>query len=114
MVQREIGLFNLEIMPNFGINPGNVFTYASGGTSIRFGWRIPEDYGTPRIQPSIPGSSYFSTSQFGIYTFAGVEGRAVARNIFLDGNSFRDGLKAYSQDLIRLPINLSNSSETSP
>ena len=27
---------------------------------------------------------------FGWYLFAGVEGRAIAHNIFLDGNTFRD------------------------
>ncbi|MEZ5983134.1 MAG: lipid A deacylase LpxR family protein [Parvularculaceae bacterium] len=91
MVQKELGPFDLEVMPTVGVNLGNVFTYAAGGSSLRIGWRMPDDYGAPRIQPSIPGSSYFKATQFGAYLFAGVEGRAVARNIFLDGNSFRDG-----------------------
>lgn len=91
MVDKEIGPFDLEVMPSFGVNLGNVFTYAGAGGSLRFGWRMPDDYGPARIQPSIPASSYFSATQFGIYAFLGAEGRAVARNIFLDGNSFRDG-----------------------
>ena len=42
-----------------------------------------------RIAPSLPGSDYFEPiSGLGAYVFAGVEGRAVARNLFLDGNSF--------------------------
>ena len=31
-----------------------------------------------------------SQDRFNWYLFAGVDGRAVARNIFLDGNTFRD------------------------
>ena len=62
MVRREVGPFDLEVMPTVGVNLGNVFTYGAGGSSIRFGWRIPDDYGPPRIQPSIPGSSYFKAS----------------------------------------------------
>lgn len=59
---------------------------------LRLGQRLPLDYGPPRIQPSLPGSGFFVPPQdrFGWYLFAGVEGRAVARNIFLDGNTFRD------------------------
>ena len=40
----------------------------------------------------MPGSGYFeSPMQGGSWQlFAGIEGRAMARNIFLDGNSFSD------------------------
>lgn len=40
----------------------------------------------------MPGTGYFETpgDGFGWYLFAGADGRAVARNIFLDGNTFRD------------------------
>ena len=36
------------------------------------------------------GTSTRPTDWFGWYLFAGVEGRVVARNIFLDGNTFED------------------------
>ena len=43
------------------------------------------------IQPSVPGLGFFvPADQFAWYLFAGFEGRAVARNIFLDGNTFHD------------------------
>ena len=52
---------------------------------------LPADYGTPRIRPSLPGSEFFVPRRsFAGYVFAGLEGRAVARNIFLDGNTFKD------------------------
>lgn len=58
---------------------------------MRFGENLPNDYGPPRIQPSLPGSAFYDPSDgFGWYIFAGIEGRAVAHNIFLDGNTFQD------------------------
>ncbi|NJC87115.1 MAG: lipid A deacylase LpxR family protein [Desulfuromonas sp.] len=81
----------IDFSPHVGGALGNVFTYANAGLTMRYGRRLPNDYGPPRIQPGLPGTSDFSpTSDFGWYLFAGVDGRVVARNIFLDGNTFRD------------------------
>jgi len=72
---------------------GNVLTYAGVGAEIRFGQGLGNDYGTPRIGPGIAGAGYFKKSDWddvAWYFFAGLEGRYVARNIFLDGNTFAD------------------------
>lgn len=82
---------SLELTPHAGGALGNVFTYANTGLTLRFGRNLPLDYGPPRIQPGLPGSMTFAAAEsFTWYLFAGVEGRAVARNIFLDGNTFRN------------------------
>lgn len=39
-------------------------------------------------------------SDFGWYAFAGIEGRAVARNIFLDGNTFADSRSVDKEPLV--------------
>ncbi len=81
----------VDFTPHIGINLGNVNTDASVGATMRLGYDLPSDYGPPRIRPSLPGSDFFVPSKkLGGYLFAGFEGRAVARNIFLDGNTFRD------------------------
>lgn len=81
------GVFDIE--PHFGGAIGNVYDYANTGLMTRFGFNLPKDYGPLRIQPSLPGSDYFEpTAGLGAYIFAGVDGRAIARNLFLDGNSF--------------------------
>ncbi len=84
--------FQIDASPYVGGALGNVFTHANGGLTFRLGYDLPKnDYGPPRIQPATPGSGFFEpTDSFGWYLFAGVEARAVARNIFLDGNTFRD------------------------
>lgn len=82
--------FQSDLTPSLGVNLGNIYTCLSAGIMSRFGMDLPDDYGPPRIRPSLPGSDFFvPTKSFGWYLFAGAEGRAVARNIFLDGNTFR-------------------------
>lgn len=79
-----------DFTPHIGGALGNVFTYAAAGATFRIGDGLPSDYGPPRIRPSLPGSGFFESggAPFAWYLFGGVEGRVVARNIFLDGNTF--------------------------
>lgn len=100
-VSGSVSGFGFDATPHAGVALGNVFTYANAGVMLRFGQRLPLDYGPPRIQPSLPGSGFFVPQEgFGWYLFAGVEGRAVARNIFLDGNTFRDSRSVDKEPLV--------------
>ncbi len=100
-VSESVAGFAFDVTPHAGGAIGNVFTYANAGLTLRFGRRLPLDYGPPRIQPSLPGSGFFVPRDgFGWYLFAGVEGRAVARNIFLDGNTFRDSRSVDKEPLV--------------
>jgi lipid A 3-O-deacylase len=93
------GTFDLE--PHYGFAVGNVYDYANAGAMARFGVNLPKDYGPMRIQPSLPGSDYFEpTAGFGAYVFAGVDGRAIARNLFLDGNTFESSRKVTKMNLV--------------
>jgi len=82
----------IDVSPYVGTALGNVFTYANAGFTLRYGKDLPNDYDPPRLQPGMPSGADFSLNSphLGWYLFAGVEGRAVVRNIFLDGNSFVD------------------------
>ena len=86
-------LFGLDgdMIPHFGGALGNVFTYGATGLTARMGPDLKDDFGPPRIRPSLPGGGYFRRKKgFNWYLFAGFEGRLVLRNIFLDGNNFTD------------------------
>lgn len=86
--QSVLGLF-FDIEPHFGAAVGNVYDYANGGAMARLGFNLPDDFGPPRMEPALPGSGFFSIKDdLSAYIFAGVDGRAIARNLFLDGNSF--------------------------
>lgn len=89
----DISPFGLsaDVTPHAGINLGNINTDATVGATFRLGYDLPADYGPPRIRPSLPGSDFFiPTQELGGYLFTTISERAVARNIFLDGNTFED------------------------
>ena len=49
----------------------------------------------------MPGGGYFRRKKgFNWYLFAGLEGRAVFRNIFLDGNTFTDSHSVDSKHFV--------------
>ncbi len=80
-----------DFSPHGGVALGNVLTYGALGGTVRLGQGLARDFGPPRIQPAPPGSGYLTPDKrFGWYVFAGVDGRLVLQNIFLDGNTFRD------------------------
>lgn len=80
-----------DVTPKGGVALGNVYTYGALGASVRVGQNLDLDYGPPFIRPSLPGAGLVKRrGEWGWYFFAGIEGRAVARDIFLDGNTFSD------------------------
>lgn len=68
---------------------GNVSTYLNGGMEVRLGWNIPRNFGVSLIRPA--GSTRLAVEDnFSIYIFGVADGRAVLRDIFLDGNTFTE------------------------
>lgn len=84
----------LDILPSFGVSLGNVATHATAGATLRLGQGLDADFGPPRIRPALVGSAFLDPpsdgARLGWYLFASAQGRAVARDIFLDGSTFRD------------------------
>ena len=82
-----------DFVPRLGVALGNAATYASVGGTIRIGKDLRNDFGPPRARPALPGSEGFIGEGFGWYFFVGAGGEAVARNIFLDGNTDGNSLR---------------------
>lgn len=83
--------FDTELMPSASAAVGNVSIYAGGGALLRIGQGLDADWGPTRIRPALAGSSFFQPRQeFGWYVFAGLDARAIGRDLFLDGNTFRN------------------------
>ena len=81
----------IDFIPHVSVSLGNVLTDVGVGGMVRFGENLRNDFGPPRIRPGLPGSETFENQgRFDWYVFAGLDGRAVARNIFLDGNTWKD------------------------
>lgn len=95
---RRLGL-DWEMLPHAGIALGNVQTSVNLGGELRAGWNLPDDFGTAAIDPAsttstpVEGTEKAPRPRFavGSYFFARADGRAVAHDIFLDGNTFGDG-----------------------
>ncbi len=98
--QNPFGL-SFDLSPHVGFNAGNIYTNATTGVMLRLGENLPDDYGSPEIQPSLAGSDFFiPTHELGWYLFAGSDGEAVARNIFLDGNTFQSSPHVEKKNLV--------------
>jgi lipid A 3-O-deacylase len=80
-----------DFIPHAGFSLGNVFTYANAGFEVRLGYRLPGDFGTNLIRPTGDSNPQIRFP-FNVFAFAGFDARAVARDITLDGNTFRDSV----------------------
>jgi hypothetical protein len=81
--------FGYSVISHMGGAVGNVYTYVNTGTELRLGWNIPDNFGVSLIRPA--GSTRLEIGRdFSAFIFGAVNVRAVARDIFLDGNTFTD------------------------
>lgn len=100
----RLGGVGVDFVPEADVTAGNVFTYGAAGGIIRIGNTLDTDYGPPRIRPGPSGTDWVDARRrngdFGYYFFAGGEGRAMARNIFLDGNTFVNSRSVNKKPLV--------------
>lgn len=100
--------FDWEVLPHAGAAVGTVRTFANAGAELRAGLNLPDDFGTSSIGPAattstpVDGLMGADRSWFdvGAYGFVRVDGRAVARNIFLDGNTFSNSHSVNSNPFV--------------
>ena len=84
-----------------GASLGNIWTGANVGLTVRLGQDLSVDFGPPHIRPNLSGPGSFDSARpFAWYLFAGAEGRLVARNIFLDGNTVADSHSVTKERLV--------------
>jgi lipid A 3-O-deacylase len=70
--------FGFDLIPRWGASVGNVSTFAEAGFQLRAGWHLRH--------PWLPEGGPVEVALAG-----GLSARAVARDLFLDGNTFGDG-----------------------
>ena len=93
---------NMDLVTRAGLTAGNVITEAGAGALLRVGSTLFERDIPQHLQPGLSGNSTrfdIRTGQFDWFVFAGVQGRIIAHNIFLDGNTFEDSLSVGSKTL---------------
>lgn len=98
----------VDFIPHGGFSLGNVQTYANLGGTIRFGYQLPSDFGVGIARGGSIGASPIDDRDprvapdrdFSLFLFAGADGRAVARDIFLDGNTWKDSVSVDKEPLV--------------
>ena len=102
-VALDAGALHLRVIPHAGVSLGNVYTYGAGGLTLQLTPTVCRWQSQPlRVRPAIPGTGFFDVAdnETAWALFLGAEGRAVARNIFLDGNTFSDSPSVEKETLI--------------
>ena len=96
------GNFNYDVIGHVLATGGNGFDYAAAGVLARVGYHLPMDFGPARPRlGEIDSAPYQSPAAMTApdnvwaYLCLGMEGRAVARDITVDGNTFTNN--SYSQ-----------------
>lgn len=84
----------IDVIPHYGGCLGNAFTYLNAGCMSRIGYNLPDNFGFLRMEPTAK-ANFFSC-----YLFSEVDGRYVARNVFLDGNTFEDSYSVDKEELV--------------
>lgn len=109
LVGRALGdRLGIDLVPHVGVSLGTVQTYANAGTLLRLGVNLPTDFGValsrggaigaapgddrdPRVAPDRDAS---------VFVFGAAEGRAVAHDVFLDGNVWKDSPSVKKENFV--------------
>jgi lipid A 3-O-deacylase len=92
------GSLGVDLIPHIGASLGNVQTYANTGGTFRLGLNLPSDFGVKLIRPGGTVHAPIDDADprvapdrnWSFFVFGSADGRAIARDIFLDGNTWED------------------------
>jgi hypothetical protein len=86
--------FAVEALPLGNVMLGNVLTQADAGAQVRLGYNIPDDFGMTLMRGMVhlppPRPSAATAPPWSVYVYGGASANLVARNITLDGNTWRE------------------------
>jgi lipid A 3-O-deacylase len=88
---------------NWGMGVGNFATYAKAGAEWRIGVRLPDNFGSAPLRLAGENISAVGTpreGQWNAHFFAAIDGRAVLRDITLDGNTFKDSQRVEKRHFV--------------
>ena len=86
----------IEFRPYAGANLGNYLINAELGNIVRAGWNLPKNF-DPVIRSVARGSFWNNIYAYG---FVGGKAYGVARNMSLDGNTFRESIVTVDKEYV--------------
>ena len=106
----ETGAWGMDQITARGIRIGNIESSVALGWEGRFGWNLPDDFGTYPIRPGAENRSPMSAAdgrgspeavtQLGGHLFVLFEAKAVAYDFSLDGNLFEESHSVSRRPLV--------------
>jgi len=98
--------FGFDIIPSWELLAGNAFLALSGGSEFRIGFNLPNDFGTAFNRPNsgvtvpLGAENQEGNSDCGFFVSAGGNVYCVGRNIFLDGNTFKESHSVKKRNVV--------------
>jgi hypothetical protein len=92
---------DVDVVLRHRVTFGNVAIHGAAGAVLRVGWGAPADFGPDLIRPG--GGNIANDGgpvRFGGYVYASAETRLVVRDIFLDGNTWKDSHSVNRRPLV--------------
>ena len=92
-----------DAIGHVGGSLGNFATYANTGLELRFGYLLPDDFGTAPLRPAGENTAPIranASSGWRGHLFASVDTRWVLHDITLDGNTFRSSHSVDKRSLV--------------
>jgi hypothetical protein len=83
--------WDLDLIPGLDGSVGTLDIHVGTSVTARIGYNIPNRYEVPEKR---------TAKKFGAYFFGSVGGRAVLRNLFLDGNTWKDSHRVDKEALV--------------
>jgi lipid A 3-O-deacylase len=77
-----------QLIPQVGLAAGSVYRHVSADLTLRFGYRLPDDFGPPRIG-SLPDAIAAPAPGWSLYGYSRFGGQLVEHNTLLEGNNWR-------------------------
>ncbi len=99
----EVSGFQMDMLPAVRLDAGNVLVRARGQATLRVGWNLPDDFGPASFLGIVDHTARGwadPDNNWSVYAYATVAADAVARNIFLDGNTFADSRSTSHEPLV--------------
>lgn len=84
------GALGVQLLPQVSAQAGNTEIFAQAGALVRLGQGLDSDFGPSLLGNGQNGTdAYTPTQPLVWYIFAGADGRLVAHDIFIQGNTFQ-------------------------
>ena len=101
LIRDEIdGAWSYDVIGSANASFGNVYTGADVGGMFRVGWHLDNGWGPKTMDDIGTHHSPYSDTYRSFYLFAGITGRLVGRDLFLDGNTWEASHRVKRRPLV--------------